>query len=62
MRQEQKRREGSESVEIIGGDNLRRQMGKNKARDNGWTAEIMAGERQETERSRDGVRDLRAGV
>lgn len=38
-------------MEIIGGDNLRRQMGKNKARDDEWTA----GERQETESGRDRV-------
>lgn len=40
-------------MDIIGGDNLRRQMGKNEARDNGWTAEMTAGERRETERGRD---------
>lgn len=45
-------------MEIIGRDNLRRQMGKNEARDNGRTVETMAGERRETERGRDGVRDL----
>ncbi len=52
---------GRETVEIIGRDNLRRQMGKNEARDNGQTVNMMAGERRETERSRDGVRDLESG-
>lgn len=45
-------------MDVIGRDNIRRQMRENKARDNGWTAEMMTGERQETERGRDGVRDL----
>lgn len=46
---------------IIGRDNLRRRMGKNEAYDNGRTAEMMSGERQETERSGDGGRDLQSG-
>lgn len=33
-------------------------MQRNEARDNRWTAEKMTGEGQETERRRDGVRDL----
>lgn len=41
-------------MEVIGQDNLRRQMGENEAGDNGRTADMMAGERQETERGRRG--------
>lgn len=49
-------------MEIIGWDNLSRQMGKNEAQeDNRWTGEMMAGESEETESSRDGVRDLESG-
>lgn len=45
-------------MDVIGRDNIRRQMRENKARDNGQTAEMMTGETQETERGRERVRDL----
>lgn len=50
---------GREMLGIIEGDNLRWQVGKNKAWDNGWTAEMMTGKRWEKERDRDGVRELK---
>lgn len=36
-------------------------MRKNEARDNGWTAELMPGESQETERGTGRLRDLESG-
>lgn len=44
-----KRKGEGERLDIIGVDNLRRDMGKNEVWDSGWTAEMMATERGETE-------------
>lgn len=48
-----------ESLDIIGVDNLRRDMGKNEVWDSGWTAEMVARERGETQRDRDLEGELR---
>lgn len=50
-----------DNQEIIGRDNLRGEMGKYEAQDNGWTAETMPGESEETERGRGGLRVLESG-
>ncbi len=50
-------------MEIIEQDNLRRQMQKNEATDNEWTAEMTAGEKtRDRKRQRQSERLKRAGV